>query len=39
MEELQQGQKKRIKLQQVPATKPPENPAGGGKIQRTDKLP
>lgn len=39
MEELQQGQKKRIKLQQVPATKPPEIPAGGGKIKRTDKLP
>ncbi|MFA5814510.1 MAG: OmpA family protein [Bacteroidales bacterium] len=39
MEELQQGQKKRIRLEQGPGTKPPDKQAGGGKTKVIDKLP
>jgi len=39
MEELQQGQKKRIKMEQGPGNAPPGKPVGTGKTGGGDKLP
>ncbi len=39
MEELQQGQKKKIRMEKGPGTNPAEKPAAGGKTGTNDKLP